>query len=76
MNACKNCDFVVTRKEESREVLGHGGIKVTEKSVYACRRFPPQLSAIRADRWPRVEGDDWCGEYRANNWPQRGGFEV
>lgn len=41
--------------------------------VDRCRRFPPQrapfifygLSFIAFAAFPSVDGDEWCGEYRA-----------
>jgi hypothetical protein len=30
-----------------------------------CRRYPPTVLAAGTSIWPRVEDDDWCGEWKA-----------
>lgn len=34
-------------------------------TVYVCRRYAPMPGDDEATpaRWPRVEAEDWCGEY-------------
>ena len=36
-------------------------------AVFTCRRYPPALSqnTFRADQWPSVGADDFCGEWGA-----------
>jgi hypothetical protein len=29
-----------------------------------CRRYPPQIYDVGQTNFPRVGGDDWCGEWR------------
>ena len=37
-----------------------------------CRRWPPDAHPTTGEiGWPRVEADDWCGEFEARETPQR-----
>lgn len=33
-------------------------------SPLICRRNPPQLGSSTGERWPSVENNNWCGEFR------------
>ena len=55
---CGNCFYFckfLGRKEDE-----HEGI---------CRRFPPSVKEDSNSSWwnPRVEDDDWCGEFKKKN---------
>lgn len=52
---CKTCKF---RSKEGPGLEGEP----------RCRRNPPQVhDGMSVHGWPRVDDDDWCGEWKPEN---------
>src|SRR3990167_965465 len=63
--ACEHCQYFFERR------LPHSDGVPAQKAVWGeCRRQPPVpkaggvLDTVRW-LWPKVDGDNWCGEFRA-----------
>ena len=59
---CKNCIYFA-------ELAGD----FDGEAHHLCRRFPP-ITIVEDNYtnlgWPRVEGADWCGEFKQENSPK------
>lgn len=40
--------------------------KYYDSQLQTCRIKPPKVNGAGNGYWPKVNPDDWCGEYRPN----------
>lgn len=62
MNACKKCYYVYGCLVPDK-IIEISSIHVS--AHYYCRRYPPKVYfGIVNGLWPRVNEDDFCGEFK------------
>lgn len=67
MRCCKTCVMFYPCKTLKE---WESGADPTEGE---CRRMPPSFVEEDATAfWPRVSGDDWCGEHSEGSYEERG----